>query len=173
MPKTRKRKETEVQKLADSIERSKSIVLTAQRSVPVREIEVLRRDLKKEQGEFQSIKKTLLSRVLSERKLDIDAAKLDGTVGLAFSYGDEVAAAKIVAAFAKKNEGLSIVGGVLEGKLIGSDMVKQLAALPGKQDLLAQVVRTMQGPVRGFATVLAGTVRGFVQVLSAIKESKN
>lgn len=172
MAKARQRKEKEVKDLLDKLAKSKAIVFATQKGVAVRNIEALRRDLRKEDAELQSIKKTLLKRAMDEKGIDIDVSMFNGTVGLAFSYGDEAAAARIVAAFAKQHEGMVIAGGILENKVIPAENMKALAALPGKQDLRTSVVRAIQGPIRGFATVLGGNLRSLVRVVHSIKESK-
>jgi len=86
--------------------------------------------------------------------------------------GDEIAAAKTIQNFSKKNEGMVILGGLLDQNFVDAATVKRLAMLPGKQELLGQLVRTIQAPVSGFVNVLAANLRGLVQVLQAIKQSK-
>ncbi len=68
---------------------------------------------------------------------------------------------------------MQLLGGVLEGKLIDAQGVNRLAALPSKQQLLGQLVGTLNAPVSGFVNVLAGNIRGLVTVMSAIKDKKN
>lgn len=172
MAKARQRKEEEIKGLLERLAKSKAVVFATQKGVSVHDMEALRRDLRKEDAELTTIKKTLLKRAMSEKGVETDVSAFDGTIGLAFSYGDEVAAARIVAAFAKQHEGMAIAGGILENSLVAAESMKALAALPGKQELRGQVVRAMQGPVRGFAGVLAANLRSFVYVLNAIKESK-
>ena len=65
-----------------------------------------------------------------------------------------------------------ILGGILEGAFISRDKVLALAALPGRLELLAKTVGTLQAPISGFVNVLAGNIRGLVNVLQAVKDEK-
>jgi large subunit ribosomal protein L10 len=67
---------------------------------------------------------------------------------------------------------MQLVAGILEGKFVNAEAVNRLAALPTKQQLLGQLVGTLNAPVSGFVNVLAGNLRGLVTVLGAIKEKK-
>ncbi len=173
MPKTREKKSVEVKNLSESLKKSKAVVFATQKGVSVKAIEGLRKDLKGHDSQLQSVKKTLLNLVAKDQSIDLSSLTMDGSVGLAFSYGDEVTAAKTVYEFTKKNDGMKIIGGMLEGQVIPADTVMALAKLPGKQELLGQLVGTLQAPVSGFVRVLAGNVRGLVNVLNAVKESKS
>jgi len=117
-------------------------------------------------------KKTLLVRALENNGFKIDRKDLEGSILTTFGFNDEVAAAKLIADFAKEREQMVIVGGILEGAFVGSSAIKQLATLPSKEQLLAQLVRTINGPLSGFVQVLAGNLRNFVSVLNAIKDTK-
>jgi len=96
----------------------------------------------------------------------------EGGVATFTGTTDEVAPARIVNDFAKKNEVVAIFGGTLDGKYIDAVFVKNLASLPSKQQLLGQLVGTINAPVSGFVNALAGNLRGFVSVLNNIKEAK-
>lgn len=173
MSKTRAKKTTEVTRLAERLARSKAVVFASQKGVTVRDIEKLRRDLRAEQAEFLAIKRTLLRRAFADAGVSVELPTHDGTTSLAFSYGDEVAAARLVASFAKNHEGMVIMGGLLEKEVITAEKVHALAALPGKHELLGQFVRVLQGPVSGFVNVLAANLRALPNVLQALKESKS
>ena len=172
MPKTRKRKEDEVRTLKDKLARSKSVVFVNQTGITVSQSETLRKKLRAASGEFQATKKTLLKLALKD-VADVDTSVFFGGVALAFSYEDEVAAAKQVFEFSKEFTGMQIVGGVLDQAPISSEAVMALAKLPGKQELLGLLVRTIQAPVSGFVNALAGNIRNFVYVVQAIKDSKS
>ena len=172
MAKSREKKEAEVKDLQTRLAKSKAAVFASQKGVSVRDINALRRELKQQNGELQAIKKTLLVRAFSQAGRPLDANLLTGTLAVAFSFGDEIAAAKTIQNFSKKNEGMVILGGLLDQNFVDAATVKRLAMLPGKQELLGQLVRTIQAPVSGFVNVLAANLRGLVQVLQAIKQSK-
>jgi large subunit ribosomal protein L10 len=68
---------------------------------------------------------------------------------------DAVAAAKVVADFAKTNDKLVIRGGAFGGKALDVEGVKQLANIPSKEVLLSQLLGLMQSPISRTARVLA------------------
>lgn len=147
----------------------KSAVFINYFGLPVKEINVLRNDCRKEDVGYKVAKKTLLKKVLAEKGF---TAELNGEVAVMFGRTDEIAPAKIIANFAKTHDKAKIVGGILEGKFIDVNMVKALSKLPTKQELLGKLVGTIAAPMSGFLNVLQGNIRGLVQVLNAISEKK-
>lgn len=172
MPKNRNRKEAEVADLSAKLQRSKAVVIASEKGVTVKEMQQLRADLREQDSELVAIKKTLLNKVFSGQSMPVDLSQAQGTVLVALAYSEEVSAAKVVSAFLKKHEGMSLVGGILENQVITQEKVQALALLPSKQELLAHVVRTIQAPISGFVNVCAGSLKNLVGVLNAIKESK-
>src|SRR3989338_7415853 len=124
MPKSRQQKEREVQAVAEKLDRSKSVVFLNQEGITVSAIEGLRRDLRGNNAELQSVKKTLLKLVFDQKKIKVNEEEFTGGVALAYSYGDEVAAAQKIFAFSKDHEGMHILGGMLENEVITADKVK-------------------------------------------------
>jgi len=117
-------------------------------------------------------KKTLLDIAAKEAGLEgVDPKQFSGSILTAVAQ-DEVSAAKLLNELTKENEDVQLVAGVLEGKGIDAEEVAQLASLPGKEELLAKLVGSLNSPVSGFVNALAGNVRGLVTVLSAIQEKK-
>jgi SAM-dependent methyltransferase len=97
---------------------------------------------------------------------------LEGPVGVAFSKEDEISAAKIIHEFSKKNENLKLRAALFEGRVLTLEETKQLAMLPGKEELLSKLVFLLNSPIQGFHSVLNNTITGFVRVLDAIKEKQ-
>lgn len=155
------------------MKKAKMVVLTDFKGLKVKEITVLRKDLQKGQTDCAVTKKTLMARAFKEIGLDLDAKALPGDIiGINLGYGDEMAPAKIISAFAKTHEAMKILGGIMDNKFIDAALVKVYATLPSKEQLLAQAVGSIAAPLRGLVTVLAGNLRGFVQVLNAYKDKK-
>ena len=98
-----------------------------------------------------------------------------GPNGYVLSYGDAAAVAKAIRDFSKEkgNEALVVKGAILGGKLLTKEQVFALADLPSREQLLAQVVGTIAGPLRGLVTVLSGPARGLVTCLGQIKDKKD
>lgn len=174
MPKSKSQKQVIVDELVEKFTKMKSAAFVHFFGLKVKDIEDLRKRCRKEGIDYVVAKKTLLKVALAKAGVTgINPQDMEGEVGTAFSYADEVAAAKLLATFARDHAPLKFVGGILEGKLIDAKGMKHLASLPGKQELLGQLVGTIQAPVSAFVRVLSGNLRGLVQVLSALQESKS
>ena len=137
----------------------------------VKSVSDLRNKLREQGIDYQVAKKTLINLAVKDTKVaDFDATKLEGAIAVAFSYEDEVAAAKTIKQYSKDEDKVQIVAGIMEGKLLSKEEVEQLASLPSKQELYAKVVGTMNAPVSGFVRVCAGPLSAFARVVGAYKE---
>ncbi len=173
MSKSKEQKSEAIKRIQEKLESSKGVVFSTDQGLKVKEVDILRNELRKNNAEYLVAKKTLLKKATADLLTEGDLDSLSGSVGVAFSYGDEVTAAKIVSKFAKDHEAMSLGGGILEKKYIAVDMVKRLASLPSREQLLAKLVGTLNSPMTGFVNVLGGNTRKLVYVLNAIKEKKS
>ncbi len=173
MPKSKLQKQETIKSLEDGLKSAKAVVIANFQGLKVSEAEELRRECRKNDIKVVAAKKTLVKRACQEMGLtDVDPKVFSGGVATFMALGDEVSAARIVNNFSKTHEILQVFGGVLEGKFISVAMVKSLANLPSKQELLAKLVGSINAPVSGFVNVLAGNLRGLVGVLNNIAKSK-
>lgn len=174
MAKTRSQKELTLKELVDSLNRSKSVVFADFRNMSVGDATAFRRKARKENVGVVVAKKTLMRLAFKEAGFEgIDPSTLKGAVLLALGYDDEVAPARVAAEFGKDHESLKIVAGVLERKLVTAAAIKDLAKLPSKSQLIAQVVGSIKAPLTGLVNVLQGNLRGLVTVIGAIKDQKS
>ncbi|NBS41714.1 50S ribosomal protein L10 [bacterium] len=174
MPKTRAQKQEIISELADNFKRMKSAVFTSVEGYTMEDADNLRAKGRAAGVKSFVAKRTLLERSLKEAGLTIDTSALHGSILTSLSFEDEVSGAKLVASFLKerKDNPMKMVGGILEGKLMDAKSINTLAKLPGKQELLTQLVWTLNAPASGFVNVLAANIRGLVTVLNAVKEKK-
>lgn len=174
MPKTRAQKAEIVSSIADQFRGMKGAVFTSVAGYTMEDADKLRAKGREAGVKSFVAKKTLLERALKEAGVEVDISGLEGSILTSVGAEDEVSAAKLMASFIKekKDTPMQLVGGILEGKLMDAASVKTLAKLPGKQELLGQLVGTLNAPISGFVNVLAGNLRGLVTVLGAIKEKK-
>ena len=170
----KEQKQEIVRTLKKQIEKSKSIVFANFDALEVKENEVLRKELKKENSEYMVAKKTLMNLAFAEAKIEnLSIKDFEGRVAVVFGYEDEVAPAKIVNDFKKDHkDNIDFVGGILENKFLRKEEVSALAQLPSKQELYAQIVGSLNAPVSGFVNVLVGNIRGLLNVLKAVEEKK-
>lgn len=172
MPITRKQKEAIVESLREKLQNSPIIILTDYRGLNVAAMNKLRRKMGESGSEFQVVKNTLVKRVTDELGIEGLDPYLEGPTALATSTNDPVAPAKVLKEVAKEHKELEIKAGVLEGKVVDVTAIKNLADLPSREVLLAQVVGGMQAPLYGFAGALQGVLRKFVYALEAIRKQK-
>lgn len=170
MAKSRSQKEEQLQKV-ESLLDNKGVVFFSYHGLAVVDQEVLRGKLREEQAKMTVAKRTLLTLALSNRGIEIADDLIDGPVAIA-TGDDEVAPAKVISEFKKNFESIVFYGGILEESFVDSAQVENLASLPSKEQLLAQLVGSLASPMSGFLTVLSGNSRKLVNVLSAIKDAK-
>lgn len=170
MPKSRAQKAQQLEALNQSLSR-KGVVFFTHGGLKVAELEGLRNELRKDNGAIIVAKRNLLLMALKEQGITVDPASMHGAIAVAVG-DDEVLPAKTLATFKKKHEAMAFQGGLLENRFMSAAEVEQLSTLPGKQELLAKMVGSLQAPISGMVNVLAGNLRGLVTVLDAIKSSK-
>ncbi|EKD79187.1 MAG: hypothetical protein ACD_41C00142G0009 [uncultured bacterium] len=170
MPKSRVQKAQQLEALNQALGR-KGVVFFSHTGLKVSELEALRADLRKDNSVIVVAKRNLLRLALKEQAIQYDEASLSGAIAVAVG-DDEVTPAKTLATFKKKHEQLVFQGGLLEHRFMSAVEVEQLSTLPGKQELLAKMVGSLQAPISGFVNVLAGNLRGLVNVLDAVKAQK-
>ena len=172
MSKTRLQKEEILSKLTDRLDRSQGVVLVSTLGVKVDEMEQIRDSLFQEGLQLQVAKNSLLKRALEETGTEVPAELLDQPIGLVFSYSDPVAAAKLTMPFTKDIESLKVLGGIIDKHFVSDAQVASLAKLPSREQLLGQLVGTLQAPLTGLVNVLQGNIRGLVTVMAAIRDTK-
>ncbi|MDO8444256.1 MAG: 50S ribosomal protein L10 [bacterium] len=172
MPKTKVKKEEIIAKLETQLASAKAAVLVNYKGMKVSETEELRKILREKGVSFNVTKNTLVKIVLTKHGIKFDASLFEKPIAIAFANTDEVVAAKEIELFAKKNEAIEILGGILENKMIDTAMVKRLAALPSREELLGRIVGSIASPLSGMVNVLSGNLRGLVNVLKAASEKQ-
>jgi len=162
MPKTKSQKAVILQNLEDKLAKMKAAVMFNFSGIEVKELNKLREKCREEGIDYLVAKKTLLKKALEDRDMKAVAEQdFSGEIATLFSYGDEVAPARILADFAKEQEKIQFAGGIFEGQYIDAVRVKELSRIPSRQVLLGKLVGCIANPMSGIA-----------RVLNAIKEQK-
>jgi len=149
-----------------------NFVITSYMGSSVSDLEQLRRSLKKAASDYMVVKNSILRVVFDELKLESEASKIEGGVGISLSGDDIISTCKVLVNFSKDHDKFKIKGAILDGKSVTPEKVKQLASLPSREALLAQVVGGIKSPITGFVNVLGGVLRKFVYVVDAIRNNK-
>ncbi len=172
MATTRQEKEAMLKKLVDDLGGAKGVVFAQYRGLTVKEIDKIRKSLRKENVMYQVVKVTLLKKAFEQLGVDASKFAYDGPIAVAISNDDETTPARLIKAMNKEHENLKLEGGILDKNIIEKQMVIRLAELPSKQQLLGQLLSVLVGPARGLVTVLSGNMRQLVYALNAIAEAK-
>ncbi len=165
------KKKAVVSEVSDILSSAQASVLAEYRGLSVSQLTQLRKDAH-EAGVFLKVVKNTLARLAVK---DTDFACLDEhLVGpVIFSAGDDpVAVAKVMSQFAKDHEALKITTGAMNGDSLDVTGIQALAKLPGRDELLATLVGTMQAPIVKFVRTLNEVPSGAVRVLAAIRDQK-
>jgi large subunit ribosomal protein L10 len=158
--------------LHDRFSRSVIIVVTDYKGLNVAAMNDLRRKLRAEAVEYRVVKNSLLVRAANDTEAAVIKKHFKGPSAVAISYEDPVAPAKVLTQFAKENDKLEIKAGVLNGKVLDANAIKALAALPGREVLLAQLLATLNAVPTSFVRALAEIPRSMLNVLTAIRDQK-
>ena len=162
----RSEKDQLVAELTGKLKGATAVYYTDFTGLNVKRMTELRRRFRKAGVEYVVIKNTLALRAVNESGLV--GERLRGPTGLVIG-SDPVAAAKVLTDFARENDQKpGIKGGMLEGRAIGVDQVKQLATLPSREQMLAELAGGLQAPLAAFAGALNGLLYMFVGALDAL-----
>jgi len=150
----RNEKAAVVTDVAAQAAKSQTLALAEYRGLTVEALNKLRVDARSKGVYLHVLKNTLARRAVAGTPFEAAAESMVGPLIYGFSE-DAVAAAKVIADFAKGNDKLIIKGGAYGGKALDANGIKALASVPSKEVLLAQLLGLMQSPVSRFARVLA------------------
>jgi len=134
--------------------RSQTLALAEYRGLTVANLDALRRQARDQGVYLQVLKNTLARRAVAGSPFEVAAEAMVGPLIYGFSE-DAVAAAKVLADFAKTNDRLVIKAGAYAGKPLDADGVKALAAIPSREVLIAQIAGLLKSPIQRLAGVLA------------------
>ncbi|NLP44392.1 MAG: 50S ribosomal protein L10 [Peptococcaceae bacterium] len=164
-------KQKVVEDIKTKFQNSTGVVLADYRGLTVTQVTDLRAQLREAGVEYRVLKNTMVRRAADELGIEGLDEFLKGPTAVAFS-ADPVAPAKILSEFSRKNKNFAIKAGVLEGKVINSDKIKDLASLPSREVLLAQVLAGIQAPLQGMVNVLQGPIRKMGYALEEVRKLK-
>ena len=141
-------------------------VVTRQTGLTVQEVTDLRRKVRAAGASYKVAKNRLTLRALEGTRFTALGSLFKGPTAIAYSE-DPVAAAKVIAAFAKDNDKLSIVGGALGENTLDVAGVQALATLPSLDALRSKIIGLLQAPATKVAVVLAAPAGQLARVFGA------
>jgi large subunit ribosomal protein L10 len=150
----RNEKAAVVTDVAAQVARSQTLALAEYRGLTVAHLDALRKQAREKGVYLHVLKNTLARRAVAGTPFEVAQGAMVGPLIYGFSE-DAVAAAKVIADFAKGNDKLIVKAGAYAGKALDADGVKALASVPSKEVLLSQIAGLLKSPVQRMAAVLA------------------
>jgi large subunit ribosomal protein L10 len=143
-------------------------------NIKASEIDILRSEMRKAGSRYFVLKNRLAQIALKDAGVDglDDVFNEKKITGLGVVEDDPVQITKIMVDFAKKNKGFELSKGYFEGQVLTKERVKELSALPGKEQLIVMVLSMLNGPITNFVGVLSSLLRSLLYAINAIKEKK-
>jgi large subunit ribosomal protein L10 len=161
-----------VEEIRTKLAEADAAVLTEYRGLTVPELAALRASLRGWDTEYKVFKNTLARRAVAEAGLDEVASMFEGPVAIAFVRGDAAGAAKALRDFGRTNPALVVKGGLLGPRVITPVEIEELAELPPRDALLAQVAGVFQAPLTKAAGLFQAFTRNFAYGVKALIDQR-
>lgn len=170
---TKAKKTQTIEDLQTALLNSKMTVISDYQGTNVSELTQLRREVQNVGGDVKVAKNTLIKLAIKDQSFAKELDEfLSGPTAVVYTDKDPVAVAKVLTEYIKKVKKTSIKGGVLEGKKISENDLKDISALPSKEVLIAKLLGSMNAPAQNIVYALSGVSRNLVYVLDAVRKQK-
>lgn len=167
---TKTKKHAVVSEVNDWLSSARLTVVAQYQGTTVKAIQQLRRDAQANGTRVKVIKNRLVIKALqaNDNLKAVDTSALTGMLLYAFNSEDEVAPAQALAKFAKTNPSIQFVGAITQdGKFMSSAQVQTLSSLPGKNQLIGEVIATLLSPVNDVTNALSGNLHALLDGLAS------
>ncbi len=167
---TKDKKNEVVREVSELLAGSKLTVIATYQGTPVKAMQALRHSGRDNGTTLKVVKNRLVIKAIeaTDNVKGVDISALNGMLLYAFNGEDEVAPAQTLANFAKTQPTIEFVGAISsDGKFLSAEQVKELATLPSKDELIAQVVATLLSPVNDIMNGLSGNLHALLDGVEA------
>lgn len=165
-------KEAFIEELSGKLSGAKSLYLADFSGMTVERVTALRAQCRANGVHYKVIKNTLLKRAANAVGVTQLDAYLEGPTVLAYSLDSEVEPARVLVEFAKTHEKPLVKAGLIGDRLYGAEEVKQLASLPPRDVLLAQVLGTIVAPLSQFLGAVDALLASPARLAGALEEKQ-
>lgn len=172
MPLSRNDKEQLLEQYENGLAQAPHAFLLGFQGISVPQVTTLRERVRSSGGEYLVVKNTLALRAVDAKALGGLKEHFTGPTAVAFSNDDPVALAKALTDFAKDVPAIQFKAGLVEGRAVPAEQIKEIAQLPSREELIAKLLFLLQSPVIRFVRVLAAVPQQFVSVLDQVRKQK-
>src|SRR5271155_3610167 len=170
---TRARKAEKVEQLAKELAGSTSAIVGTFAKLTVAQDFELRKTVRTAGGRYRVLKNKLAARASKGTQIEAALQGLKGVSSVAYTSGDPVALAKALSTWVSENAEFTFKLGIIDGKVITVEEVKQLATMPGKEEIFAKLLYLINAPAQRLATVINATGRDLAVVINqAVEQNK-
>jgi len=170
---SRAKKQEQVDKLGQQLQKASSLIVTTYSKLTVAQDYELRKTLRSSGARYAVVKNTLAERAAKGTKAEEVLKNLSGVTSIAFTEGDPVALAKALSKYAKDNPEFTFKAGVVEGRVISIDDIKALATMPAKEEIYSKLLFLINAPAQRLVTALNAVGRNLAVVVNqGVKEQK-
>jgi len=171
MPLTRDDKQKLIEQYNQGLAEAPHAFLLSYKGITVPQVTELRSRVRATGGEYVVVKNTLALRAIDSKSLEALKEHFVGPTAVVFG-SDPVALAKALTDFAKDVPAVQFKAGMVEGRAIAAEQIKDIASLPSRNELIAKLLFLLQSPITRFARVLAAVPQSFVMVLDQIRQKR-
>lgn len=165
-------KQEKIQEIKEAALKAKVAIVSDYRGLTVAEITDLRRRLQQENGDLTVMKNTLAKIAFKGTDFEGLDEHLKGPSAIAFGFGDQVSPAKVLTKFIKDKKKTEIRGGMLDGKVLSLEQVKDLSNLPSKEELIAKMLGSINSPASGIVYAMNGVMSSLVRAIDEVRKQK-
>jgi large subunit ribosomal protein L10 len=170
---TRAKKAEKVTELATELESSTSAIVGTFAKLTVAQDYNLRKVVREAGGKYRVLKNKLAARAAKGTQVEAALQGLKGVSSVAYTSGDPVALTKAISTWVTDNAEFTFKLGIVDGKVISIEEIKQLASLPGRNELFSKLLFLINAPAQRLATVIAATGRDLAVVVNqAVEQNK-